>query len=83
MQMIGDIGYGRKFNAKEIPSNLAYSALKMNVDFYTPELSNDIQALDSMYLEFGTVIGEFILKINSTEAEKGEFIVNGTVLTKK
>ncbi|PCJ85553.1 MAG: hypothetical protein COA54_11120 [Thiotrichaceae bacterium] len=83
MQMIGDIGYGRKFNAKEIPTNLAYSSLKMNVDFHTPELSSDIQSLDAMYLEFGTVIGEFILKINPTEKEKGDFIVNGTVLTKK
>ncbi len=62
LRMIGDLGYGVKFDAKEIPAFKDYSSLKMNVDFHMPELSNDMKKLDVIYLNFGKVIGEFIME---------------------
>jgi hypothetical protein len=82
MQMIGDIGYGRKFNAKEIPSNQGYNSLKMHVDFYAPELAKDLKKLDDLYLKFGELIGQFVLNFSASTEEREEFVMQGVVYTK-
>lgn len=83
LRMIGDLGYGVKFDAKEIPAFKDYNALKMNIDFYIPELSNDIKELDDIYLKFGKVIGEFIMKLDPNTKDKEDFIIEGSVLSKR
>ncbi len=83
LQMIFDLGYGKKFKANDIPSYKGLSPLKMIVDFYIPELSDDIKVLDNLNIEFVKIFSAFALKIEKNDDEKNNFIAKGLELKNK
>ncbi|PHR52139.1 hypothetical protein [Cycloclasticus sp.] len=70
--MIGDAGYGSKFDATKLQTNLKENKLKMNVMYYAPELQDDIVEIDAKQTVVARALTKYLLDQNNNEESKGK-----------
>lgn len=72
--VIGDLGYGAKFNADRFKEKIQLDRLRMMVDFYMPALQRDIELIQVEFGIVGRAVAEVILQKERTDEWKNETV---------
>lgn len=77
--VIGDIGYGSKFNADRFKEKVQLDRLRMMVGFYMPALQPDIKLIQAEFETVSRAVAEVILQSDRTDEWKHETVKSAAV----
>ncbi|VAW66059.1 hypothetical protein MNBD_GAMMA11-2021 [hydrothermal vent metagenome] len=83
LQVVNDLGPGKSFNANDIPTNEGYSELQMNVEFYIPEISDNLKNVNSLYLNFFKSIADFISEKDTESSKISQIVIKAFEISDK
>ena len=82
MEMLSETGFGGKFDASKF-SPADETVVKMNVQFYAPELTSKIENISNQYAIVLRAVTNFLLDDNITKSGKEEITSNTAVASTK
>ena len=83
MLIIGDLGYGAKFDASKLQKSFQTERLQMLVDFYAPFLSDDIKAMNKQLEVVVTAVTGVVLKKEKSDQWVQDTVVSATAATRQ
>ena len=79
MQMISEVGYGGKFDPGKFTATLKDCDLAMNITFYAPEISEQLQDIEAQHTIAARAMTEFLLKSEASHEERSKFTGDAAV----
>lgn len=70
MQLLGEVGFGSKFDANNIRIDLSNNNLNMAINFYAPELKQELSEIEATHNSLSEALGQFVLKEDPAEKQK-------------
>ena len=81
--VIGDIGYGSKFDADRFKEKIQLDRLRMMVDFYVPALQPDIKLIRDEFEIVSRAVAEVILQRERTDEWKHETVMSAALANQR
>lgn len=82
MLMLGEIGFNKKFNPKDLSTSMAHSKLGMHVKFYAPELMLEHEQIRAQMNIIAKAAGKLLLKGVATKEEDKQLVATAVAACK-
>lgn len=81
MQLLSEAAYDVSFDASKIRNKMPMNQVKMIIDFYIPELKEDLEYLNKQTVSLYQIVGKSVLTENKTKAYQAELAVTANELS--
>lgn len=81
MQLLSEAAYDVSFDASKIKNKMPINQVKMIIDFYIPELKEDLEYLNKQTVSLYQIVVKSVLAENKTKAYQAELAVTANEIS--
>lgn len=81
MQLLSEAAYDVSFDASKIRNKMPMNQVKMIIDFYIPDLKEDLEFLNKQTVSLYQIVGKSVLTENKTKTYQAELAVAANELS--